>query len=764
MAVFSEFKPLDAVWGVLLSVIFACLLRVVMALRSRKRQKVDIEAPVADDCPYMWADSKDHADALFLERSFEEAFYAGGPTLDEYGNLEIPFKLGALFFRVRQKGAAFQYRHASPQAVYLKICAYLSAAPVNVSGKVTSVVAFGWDSVPIITQEAFKDQFRNVFKRTTLIKKFVRNKNDTKSYAEAKCTIFVDRSAFVQESAHKFLVSKAVQEAKAHVVAELTQKFNGTVARLASDLAWKFAQQKAAYEHEHAVQKSISQQEFINQYNDISQHLAVKAEMYNRMLAVACAVKGNFVTAVQRKAELAKTLENVRVSEADKDTALKSLEGLNTFLEERCYHLVVGLDAVATERDQLRAECEELKAERVTMQERIDTLSSEIEDLKAELDADPQGGIDELIEKERKIRYIMDRFGVSDAAYHELTQLFEFLPRSYRLKRLRADMNKEYYDTMGFGNTPNGTNGRQVDVMKMLNEMIADLFKSAKLTPTNENIAAPGEAVKIFKTNLPVILKLNGDGAKMSRLKHLVLLSFACVNRGWSGLTGSNNKVMAAMDMKESYEELKKGLQDVLAQINQLVKDGFVIVDHPTDPAAKLKVRGLWVAFNMCVDTLHVPYGLTDAEIDLFEARAKAFVESFSAAGKEAGQHGYKDITPYMHCFAVHLPGQLRTVRTGLIMSCQGTERTNDFARKVLQGASNGWNYIADVMTFFARLQGLQDDCERTPRARARPENEKEKAENDVWKAQTHPLCIYLQKGCLGVPDPARPCNHSGIV
>ena len=37
--------------------------------------------------------------------------------------------------------------------------------------------------------------------------------------------------------------------------------------------------------------------------------------------------------------------------------------------------------------------------------------------------------------------YLLDRFGVGDAFYHELTMLQPELPRSYKVKRARADLN-----------------------------------------------------------------------------------------------------------------------------------------------------------------------------------------------------------------------------------------------------------------------------------------------------------------------------------
>ena len=44
--------------------------------------------------------------------------------------------------------------------------------------------------------------------------------------------------------------------------------------------------------------------------------------------------------------------------------------------------------------------------------------------------------------KVKKILFILDKFCIGDAAYHELTMLCEGLPRSYLIKQCKYEINK----------------------------------------------------------------------------------------------------------------------------------------------------------------------------------------------------------------------------------------------------------------------------------------------------------------------------------
>lgn len=49
---------------------------------------------------------------------------------------------------------------------------------------------------------------------------------------------------------------------------------------------------------------------------------------------------------------------------------------------------------------------------------------------------------DEEKQKVKSILYLLDKFCIGDAAYHELTMLCEGLPRSYLIKQCKGEINK----------------------------------------------------------------------------------------------------------------------------------------------------------------------------------------------------------------------------------------------------------------------------------------------------------------------------------
>ena len=74
------------------------------------------------------------------------------------------------------------------------------------------------------------------------------------------------------------------------------------------------------------------------------------------------------------------------------------------------------------------------------------------EGIVTELDYEGNNGsasFDNLPEDEketvRALLYIMDKFCVSDAAYHEVTQISDDIPRSYLIKQCRSDLNNSFH-------------------------------------------------------------------------------------------------------------------------------------------------------------------------------------------------------------------------------------------------------------------------------------------------------------------------------
>lgn len=68
---------------------------------------------------------------------------------------------------------------------------------------------------------------------------------------------------------------------------------------------------------------------------------------------------------------------------------------------------------------------------------------------------------------------------------------------------------------------------------------------------------------------------------------------------------------------------------------------------------------------------LHVPWRLSNREIDRFETLVGSFTKSWMDLKKENESVGYGKLTPYMHAMVHHLPGQLREIGSGLITTCQ---------------------------------------------------------------------------------------------
>ena len=80
-----------------------------------------------------------------------------------------------------------------------------------------------------------------------------------------------------------------------------------------------------------------------------------------------------------------------------------------------------------------------------------------------------------LPEDERKkveeVLFLMDRFGVSDEFYHNLTMIFDGLPRSYSVKQCKSNLNAMRHLTVTPGTSP----GVQTSFKELLREQITDL-------------------------------------------------------------------------------------------------------------------------------------------------------------------------------------------------------------------------------------------------------------------------------------------------
>ncbi|KAL5477791.1 hypothetical protein EMCRGX_G024635 [Ephydatia muelleri] len=106
-----------------------------------------------------------------------------------------------------------------------------------------------------------------------------------------------------------------------------------------------------------------------------------------------------------------------------------------------------------------------------------------------------------------RVLYILDRYGVSDAFYHELAMLFSELPRSRAVKKARTDLNH----TMQLTRIP-GHEGAYRSFERSLCEQLSTMI---------------AQDATSFQPNQKIKVRISGDGAKFSRTSSFVLLSYA---------------------------------------------------------------------------------------------------------------------------------------------------------------------------------------------------------------------------------------------
>ena len=135
----------------------------------------------------------------------------------------------------------------------------------------------------------------------------------------------------------------------------------------------------------------------------------------------------------------------------------------------------------------------------------------------------------------------------------------------------------------------------------------------------------------------------------------------------------------------------------------------LLIPDHP-----KLtQLKTLWMNFKVLVDQLNV--NLANDDIDKFELSAKAWVDLYS--------HVFlaKDVTPYMHVLAYHIPEVMRLYGNPTSFCQQGLEKLNDLVTKWYFRSSNfGKDSFRQIMHKQHRIRLLEEKYKRTLKWRVR--------------------------------------------
>ena len=179
----------------------------------------------------------------------------------------------------------------------------------------------------------------------------------------------------------------------------------------------------------------------------------------------------------------------------------------------------------------------------------------------------------------RELIYILDKFSISDAAYHELSMLNEDLPRKRLVIQERGNINNIFH----VERTPGDKYGAYVSIKDEIIRYIEHNDIS------NES---------------PVIVKLAGDGSKVSRISNYVTLTLSFPGRD-NCVSTKNIKTIGIIKCKESYEELSVCCKHIFEEFNEILTQPEITVAD--------KKYSVDMLFNGDMKFIHTCLGLSGA-------------------------------------------------------------------------------------------------------------------------------------------------------
>lgn len=143
--------------------------------------------------------------------------------------------------------------------------------------------------------------------------------------------------------------------------------------------------------------------------------------------------------------------------------------------------------------------------------------------------------------------FVKDKFNISGEAYHRMAQDCKAMPRHYRLKERKVELNRQW----NFKPNPNGTCGLQQSLEERLNIWVQHLHKTALRD-------APFRTEKVLK------VKLSGDGTNIGKHLHVINVTFTLLDEGARAFSVDGNHALAIIKEPEDYASLQNSLQDIL--------------------------------------------------------------------------------------------------------------------------------------------------------------------------------------------------------
>ncbi|EDO30267.1 predicted protein, partial [Nematostella vectensis] len=160
----------------------------------------------------------------------------------------------------------------------------------------------------------------------------------------------------------------------------------------------------------------------------------------------------------------------------------------------------------------------------------------------------------------QEVLFLLDKYCVGDNFYHELSMISNGLPKSYLIKQCRDN----YNDLCHIKDLPNNHLGSKCPFAELLTIHAAD---------NNPDFDYANETLKV---------KINGDGARMTRNSNFIFLTFSILQTGANLMSAKGNRNIAAVNASESYTTLKEAFSVTFEEINNFIASVKLTVNDKT--------------------------------------------------------------------------------------------------------------------------------------------------------------------------------------
>lgn len=162
----------------------------------------------------------------------------------------------------------------------------------------------------------------------------------------------------------------------------------------------------------------------------------------------------------------------------------------------------------------------------------------------------------------RELVCLLDDHFISDTVWQELCNCLPNLPSPLLLRSFREklDLKSDIF------RTPGDSTGAQVSFCE-------ELAKAIRQLAERENASVAGLA------DHQLIVKVEGDGCKISRRTSWTTLTFVLIRRGQRMQSHNMHRQLVLSEAPENYYALRTAFADVLKEVNQTAKQGYIKVD-----------------------------------------------------------------------------------------------------------------------------------------------------------------------------------------